>query len=477
MTNELKLDKPAKNYSFNVVDHAWVFPRVGTAVKLDQVRDELISFEGILGAIIRHNAGCDSHPPTTDNLFDQCLSHALKHVNTNCENELASILRDLYFEPGTSKLKRFSLGSLSYLEPGSDVPKNSFASIISLGEFFSCVFMPPGPIAQGASNNKHLLDQIMLNSLPKLEPNKRDSEPRILRKFEDELVGEFQKDLEVLLKNESLFLSHIGALARFYLFQYLTELIRYLNRSIESLRSGNPIGPASVQGLHFLIEGERASASRVGVAEGWRSVKDSFVKVFSHINCLELLNHIELPGEGPLDYLALANLSSRANLDAIRKLASSFVEVAVAPGNTKVKFAHGEQLLSDIGKAASCADAVFQIWYWIDYEINHSGRGRVINDIAKWFCGFGQGTLLQQRGPLGNVTVLPLSYLHLLVTVIVKSSGQERIRLKELWDNLARRGILLDEGSKRAVILNLEEIGALESKSDSGDAKYVRSPF
>jgi DNA phosphorothioation-dependent restriction protein DptG len=475
--SELQFNEPTKNYSFNTTNHAWVFPRAGTAVKLDQVREELLSYEGVLGAIIRCSSGFESQPPDTEKLFEQCLTHVQKHVSTDCEAELASVLRDLYFETGSNKLRRFAFASLAYLQPDSQVPKNSLSSILSLGEFFSRVFMPPNLAAVGGKEHMHVLDRVMLEALPKLKTTSEMDLYPVMRKFESSLVSEFQKDLGVLLQHDGLFLTHIDSLSRFYLFQYLTEIVRYLNRSIESLRTGTIYGSAAIQGLHFLIEDERASASRIGVAEGWRSVKDGFAKVFSHINCLELLNHLKLPGQGPLDYSTFASLHSPSNLDTMRRLAASFVEVASSRGNSKVKFACGKELLEDVNRAKSCADAVYYIWYWIDYEINHSGRGRVVSDIAKWFSGFGQGTLLQQRGPLGYISVLPLTCLHLLVTVVVKTSQEERVRLKDLWEGLARRGVLLDEGSKRSVISNLEEIGVLEAKSDSGDAKYVRAPF
>jgi len=190
------------------------------------------------------------------------------------------------------------------------------------------------------------------------------------------------------------------------------------------------------------------------------------------------LNHLQLPDSIALDYAAIASLESSENLRKIKQLAKEFVEVASEPNNRSVKFSNGENFLSDMNSVETCSAAVHVIWYWIDYHINHTGdKARVVKDVAKWFGGFGRGTLLQQRGRLGYVSVLPLTYLHLLVTVIVRSTNEERVRLKELWAGLAARGFLLDEGSKRAVISNLEEIGVLEAKSDSGDARYVRAPF
>jgi DNA phosphorothioation-dependent restriction protein DptG len=479
MTNELQLDKPAKNYSFNSTDHAWVFPPVGTAVKIDQVRDEIVSFEGILGAIVRHNAGCDSNPPNTSDLLTQCLEYVRENVSTDCESELADVLRDLYFEGSAAKLRRFAPASLAYLEPRKSIPKKSYSSVLSLGVFFSRVFMPPefNKSTADKPSTTHILDQVMLDSLPQLKQRSDRAEPPVLRVFEDELIAQFRCDLKVLSESDGLLLSHIDSLIRLYLFQYLTELTRYLNRSVESLRVGNQCDSAALHGLHFIIEGERASASRIGVTEGWQSVRDSFGSAFAHINCLELLNHLRLPEQGPLDYAAVARLDTPYHLKMLRQLANDFVEVTSLPNNTKVKFAHGKELIADVNAAGSCAEGVYAIWHWIDHEINHSVRGRVVNDIAKWFSGFGHGTLLQQRGPLGYISVLPLAYLHLLVAVVVRSTQDKRVRLKDLWAGLTVRGVLLDEGSKRAVISNLEEIGVLEAKSDSGDARYVRAPF
>ena len=144
---------------------------------------------------------------------------------------------------------------------------------------------------------------------------------------------------------------------------------------------------------------------------------------------------------------------------------------------TEGAFSRGEDLSNGIEKADSSAVAVTELWKWINFEIKNTGRDRIWKNVGKWFEEFGYGSLLQQRGRVGYLAVLPLRYLHLLVFLAVEASGQERIRLKEFWSALLTRGIRFDETTKGAVVENLESIGVLETRSDSGDARYVRSPF
>ena len=51
---------------------------------------------------------------------------------------------------------------------------------------------------------------------------------------------------------------------------------------------------------------------------------------------------------------------------------------------------------------------------------------------------------------------------------------KDRIRLKEVFDEFAARGVFLDDTSKDKVTEYYEKLNLIEKKSDSGDAKYVK---
>ena len=235
------------------------------------------------------------------------------------------------------------------------------------------------------------------------------------------------------------------------------------------------IEKGDLRGMYYLLEGERASSSRMAVTNGWGSVKDVFLDAFSHINCLEVLNHIQVKDKEALDYMDIVSDGSPAMLAAVKEVARDF---AVTAENWKSgSFSHRDELLSGIDNTKTSAAAVAELWKWIDFQIKNTGRDRIWKVFETWFKTFAHGSLLQNRRRAGYLAVLPLSNLYLLVFLAVKASGERRIRLKEFWSALKQRGILFDQTTRGVAVKSLESIGVLETRSDSGDAQYVRSPF
>ena len=59
--------------------------------------------------------------------------------------------------------------------------------------------------------------------------------------------------------------------------------------------------------------------------------------------------------------------------------------------------------------------------------------------------------------------------------LVAVSITQERIELKQLWEELEKRGVWLDHHSKEEVVKMLDKLNYMEKKSDSGDAQYVKT--
>lgn len=463
--------------SFNTTSHALILPLIGnTGINPRRARPEFLSMEPIIGSTFRHALRCEPEGLGSKANAESLIEKIATAVNTDCEADLKAVLRDSYFDAERGIVRRFCKESLLCLTHAATTHKKNTSSLDALGEYFSRVFITDverGHLESVGRGELHLLDQEMQSALQVHSTSPPHSDVPVRRYFEDELVSSFRRDIRSLSRDSATLLGHVDSLVRLYLFHYVTEVIRHLSATRRSLT--NAAEHEQVRGLFYILEGERSSASRISVTNGWSSVRGVFAEVFTHINCLEVLNHVRLSGHAVLDYADIVSHDSPAMLDAVKQVARDFV--ATASEWRKGAFSNGQKLLGGVESASDSSMAVSELWKWIDFEIKNSGRDRIWTVVGKWFEEFAYGSLLQQRGRVGYIAVLPLRYLHLLVFLAVKESEQERIRLKDFWFALHRRGIRFDETTKRAVVTNLESIGVLETRSDSGDARYVRSPF
>ena len=464
-----------ENKSFNLTKHAHILPAVGTGSSSKHAKSDFLSLEPIVGATFRH--ALEQQPKWADRIADenQLIEKVLSGVSTECATDFKSVLRDSYFDSGSGSLRRFCTQSLLCLTHSPNSTKKNFKSLDAMGVFFSEVFI--------GDNERKILESVGQGELHMLDREMRlafEVDPRphpsssvpVKRYFEANLISSFRTDIESLSRNSATLLAHVDDLIRLYLFNYITEVSRYLTTSMRSLP--REIEEGDLRGMYYLLEGERASSSRMAVTNGWGSIKDVFSDAFSHINCLEVLNHIQVKDKEALDYVDIASDNSPAMLTAVKKVARDFAATAE---NWSGSFSHREELLSGIENAKTSAEAVVELWKWIDFQIKNTGRDRIWKGFGKWFETFAHGSLLQNRRRAGYLAVLPMRNLYLLVFLAVKASGEKRIRLKEFWAALELRGVLFDETTRRVAVQGLESIGVLETRSDSGDAQYVRSPF
>jgi DNA phosphorothioation-dependent restriction protein DptG len=467
---------PNVSSNFNETNNARILPTVVTGVSSDKARSEFLSLEPIVGAAFCHaleRKSVFSNPRADTSLL---IDSTCATVSTDCLNDLKSVLHDKYFNPYDGRLRRFCTESLLCLTHSPDSYSKNRSSLDSLGTYFSEVFLTQAEREQLNSvgqSELHLLDRQVRGALQvKSQPRASDLAP--LRKyFESDLISSCRTDINSLSRNTGALLTHIDAVIRIYLFHYITEVVRHLTASVRGLP--DKIQEEELRGLYYILEGEHSSASRMSVTNGWSSVKDVFSDVFTHVNCLEVLNHVRREGRIPLDYSDIARDRSIEMLSAVKQVINDFASTASSWKDGP--FSYGDELKSGILQLDSSAAVVAELWKLINIQISNSSRDAVGKRVRSWFEKFAYGSLLQQRGRFGYLAVLPIRYLHLLVFLAVEESTQERIRLKELWSAFHRRGFRFDEISKSCIVENLESIGVLETRSDSGDARYVRSPF
>jgi len=118
-------------------------------------------------------------------------------------------------------------------------------------------------------------------------------------------------------------------------------------------------------------------------------------------------------------------------------------------------------------------EELYSLFYRINYQFKNSGRDKPYNDYASWLIQFCKINYTKTRGRLGSTTVINQETLLFFTKICI--ADNEKIRLKELWNELEQRGLTFDEASKVEIVKLFERINLLEKKSDSGDAQYVKS--
>ena len=89
---------------------------------------------------------------------------------------------------------------------------------------------------------------------------------------------------------------------------------------------------------------------------------------------------------------------------------------------------------------------------------------RNLNNVAlKYF--------VKSRGRYGHVLNIDKTFLYVITALCVK---EEKIKLKDLFNEYERRGLFFDRYSKEKIVELLNTWNLIDKKSDSGDAQYVK---
>src|SRR5690606_9795289 len=99
-----------------------------------------------------------------------------------------------------------------------------------------------------------------------------------------------------LASSKKSFLNDVEKLFKFYYFFYVSRAVFRLNDFFHP--QDHP--------LYFTLEEETFSESRRAYDAGWRQLEPKISHLFSHAICLDLLNHLNIPGiDKTFDYVAL----------------------------------------------------------------------------------------------------------------------------------------------------------------------------
>ncbi|MBE6023496.1 MAG: DNA phosphorothioation-dependent restriction protein DptG [Cellulosilyticum sp.] len=421
------------------------------------VKDKFVTteFTGVVGEYVRILTG---KKLKTEIVRDEILDGIKEHISGKEEAyQLRQIIKQVYFND-QKELVLFSNRAMLYTNANSNDKK--------IAQFLYDV------LNQGRDSEKvrasfeeeadSVLDDLMYELLPSLE-ERSTYEPSFtpLVPYVSEL---FIEDFKYVIGEKERFQKYIKKLLQYYYFFYISQLAIKLDQMFKANYD-------KVEELFFTVEWEKMTKSRQNYDFGWKKLEPYVKRLFSHSKLLEMINQDDAIKHQPnenADYKRIAeeieqikgttfNEDIKYLIDTYKQNITDFSFDAVSYDEE-----YEEELFNDIAYLYKCIDAQFQ----------GTSRERAYTGYSKWFIEFCKCNILKNRRSLGYTLNLTEEDIIFLTKLCIKD--EEKIKLKDLFKEFARRGIMLDQKTKEQINSYYEKLNLIEKKSDSGDAQYVK---
>jgi len=380
--------------------------------------------------------------------------------------KLESIIDSLYFKG--NDLNKYGYHAMPFL-----YWNDKHVGLKNIAEYFVSLFINQDVVElfhESTEGKEHLFHILINESLPELMELKNNRKLNEYLVLDYNIINQFQEDLKLISKDSKQFLRQINHLLKYYYYWYVSAVGTKLNQFFEE---------DQVEGYYFTLDSEVFSKNRKANQRGWKQLESKLKNLFSHSVCIDLLNHSTFCKESS-DYIQIRNIydgldeiSQKILLEDVKYIRQQYMEIITTTDKKwddferellqKNRYRHTEHELEK---------EILHLWYAIDFQFHYSGRKSRYRDYSKWFIEYCKANYLKNRGRGGSCLTLDSENLLFLTDLAV--GDQDKIRLKELWIEFQKRGILLDDGTKSAVIEFFEKINLIEKKSDSGDAQYVK---
>ncbi|KXX68901.1 DNA phosphorothioation-dependent restriction protein DptG [Flammeovirga sp. SJP92] len=325
-------------------------------------------------------------------------------------------------------------------------------------------------------DNENLLYRLVLETIQEnVEEGKSSTKNKKLGGYyEGELTQKirslFIKDITLLSEDEIYFIDNIHILLKFYFFQFVSQLAIELNQFFFDQEHD------TIPQIFFTLKWEKISKSRLGITNGWKLLDKNIETIFAHANTLEFLNTIEWSNDENKVYQDIKrevetlgevekNILNTSILEILDKYKNNYVD----EGKLSKKWS--EVNIDDLTED-NIYNNIIKLYRYILFQFQNSPRNSAFKSYKGWFTEFCKVNYSKRRGQLGFSLSVDKSLLLLITNLAVGSN--EKILLKELWEEFELRGLRFDQESKTEIIKLYEEINLLEKKSDSGDAQYIQ---
>lgn len=448
-----------------------------------QSDEDLTSFLGVIGECFRLKSKKqfssefkgDEQASFKIKLRDHIINNAISNVEcNNQEEQLKDVLIEMFFEDDGSLVK-YDKRILTYMNFVVDKPQLRDISKFIYDVFFNFSELKLTDDFKESDNN--LFFKLLLSSMPELKDVKESKFKNNYSQIHIPIIELFWQDYKTLELSSEDYLDHIQDLVKYYYFFYLSQTAIQLNTFSDK---------KVLEPVYFSLDWEVLSESRPAYNRGWKRLEYNLTNLFAHSVTLELLNYLPCFEDSPKIYSDIIEYYNECDTEEKNSIIVQIDKISEyyrgQISSLKEDFWHGEswekcenRLLESLKNKeyTNIQRAVYSLFYCVNYQFTSSGRNPRYNDYSKWFTQFCKLNYTKKRGRLGYTNSLNQETLLLLTKLCV--GDNEKIRVKELWEQLEKRGVKFDESSKVEIIKLYERINLLEKKSDSGDAQYVKS--
>lgn len=364
-------------------------------------------------------------------------------------------IRELFFQG--ENLTTFHPKTINYIET------TTFNS--KLGQFlFDILYKEDNDvlmlIAQAYNEeSNNILVNLMIKNLPELaEIQTAKNKYKNLNPY---ISNIFMEDFKYLLTNSDMLKDNIEKFLKFYYMFYVAQSAMVLNQTFEA----NIEKP---QDVYFGLDWEIPSKGRLNTELGWKVVESNVLRFFSHANTLDLINH-----NNENEQYSYVELKDRIDRMSVEEKNSFIIDVNnLTTFYTEYIDVKWENFKYTPRFEEDCYEVVYKLFKTINYQFDNSGRKERQRDYGTWFIEFCKVNFLRRRGRYGYIFNITEEYAIFLTKISIKNN--DKIKLKDLFNEFKRRGISFDNESKIKLTQLYEKLNILEKKSDSGDAQYVK---
>ena len=301
------------------------------------------------------------------------------------------------------------------------------------------------------NNSNHGFINLILNSIAPLNEDTRDVKYLPILK---NIVELFDEDIMFALNHEKFLINNIDVILAYYYFFYTSQLILKVNNFYEE-------SVGKIEKLYFLLDWESVSKNRKTITRGYNCLNTNLNNFAAKNSVVDQLN-ILFGGEYCLlgdIYNKYSQLSSENQEDFLHYL-HKWVEVY-----HKARGYDDIELPCDFKELINILFEDLNGEKGIDNEIRTSRYPLNLRELCEVF-------FVKNRGRYSQVFNINRELLLAITALCVKD---EKIKLNQLFVEYEKRGLYFDRYSKDEIEKFLTSLNLIDKKSDSGDAKYVKS--
>lgn len=304
-----------------------------------------------------------------------------------------------------------------------------------------------------ANKSNHAIINLILSHITPLDDNITDVKYKSVL---DNIVEVFKEDIDFALEHESFLKNNISNIFSYYYFFYISQLVLKLNNDFEERVD-------EIEELYYLLDWETVSKNRKTVkGYGWDLLKSKSNNLAAKISVVDQVNILFGSDEYSLlgdIYNEYEELSNEDQQEFIKYLKEWVLDYRYAREFEEIELQNDFKYLTKILFDSLNGEK------GIGAEIRTSRYPLNLEEVTKKFFA-------KARGRYGHVLNITREMLLTITALCIK---KDKIKLNQLFEEYKRRGLYFDNYSKEEIEIFLTKLNLIDKKSDSGDAKYVKS--